>query len=255
MKKIIKITIWSLVLSFLGFYLYLYAHYTTPILMYHSFDKARTKDYAAVSLEKFRHQAEFIKNGKYTAISLPDYCKLLRDKKPIPRNLVVITIDDGYNDNLPAFEILKQFDFPSTVFLVTKDIGKPGFLSSKNIISSIADNKINIGSHTNTHPDLSKITKEKIKEELTGSKNRLEKILNTQVEVFAYPGGAFNKQALAGVEESGYVCACTTNRGFSRSLNRFALRRIKITDKDNDFTLWAKLSGYYNIFKKVKKPY
>lgn len=255
MKKIIKIIASLSVLFFLGFYSYLYTHQSTPILMYHSFDRTRINNYAAVSIEKFYHQMEFIKNGKYTVINLSDYCKLLRDNKPVPRNLVTITIDDGYKDNLPAFKILKQFDFSATVFLTTKNIGEPGFLSQEEIISALDSNTINIGSHTNTHPDLSKITKESIKKELADSKSRLEKMLNTKVEIFAYPGGAFNEEALSEVKEAGYVCACATNRGFSQDINRFALRRIKVTDKDNDFTLWAKLSGYYNVFKKPKKPY
>jgi len=38
-------------------------------------------------------------------------------------------------------------------------------------------------------------------------------------------------------------------------LDRFSLRRIKITDRDLGFRLWIKLTGFYNIFKKLKKPY
>ncbi len=255
MKKLLKLTFSFLVLFFLAFYLYLYLHHATPILMYHSFDKKRVEDYAAVSLEKFYRQMEFIKKSKYNVASLSYYCKLLKDKKPIPRNLIVITIDDGYKDNLPAFKILKQFNFPATVFLITNEIGNPGFLSKEEIISSLKNDEIGIGSHTNTHPDLSKLSDKELKEELTGSKSALGKMFNQNIETLAYPGGAFNEKVLKDADDSGYLCACATNRGFSRSLNRFALRRIKVTDNDNDFTLWAKLSGYYNIFKKIKKPY
>ncbi|MFA6281152.1 MAG: polysaccharide deacetylase family protein [Candidatus Omnitrophota bacterium] len=255
MRKIIKIISGLLILIFLGFYSYLYTHQATPILMYHSFDKTRINNYAAVSIKKFYHQMEFIKDRKYNAVSLSDYCKLLKENKPIPRNLVVITIDDGYKDNLPAFKILKQFDFPATVFLITKNIGTLGYLSKEEIILALDNSKISIGSHTNTHSELSKIPEESIKDELAGSKSALEKIFNQQVETLAYPSGAFNENVLAITRESGYLCACATNRGFSKETDRFALRRIKITDKDNDFTLWAKLSGYYNVFKKVKKPY
>jgi peptidoglycan/xylan/chitin deacetylase (PgdA/CDA1 family) len=255
MKKILKILFSFIVLIFLSFYIYLYLHHTTPVLMYHSFDKERVKNYAAVSLEKFYRHLEFIKKNKYKVISLPDYCELLKNHKPIPRNLIVITIDDGYKDNLPAFKALNQFDYPATVFIITKDIGSPGFLSKEDIVSSLENSKINIGSHTNTHPDLSKLSSKELKEEIAGSKSLLEKMFNQKIETLAYPSGAFNEKTLSVAEESGYFCACATNRGFSRELNRFALRRIKVTDRDSDFTLWAKLSGYYNVFKKVKKPY
>ncbi len=54
-----------LVISF-SFYAYLYLHYTTPILMYHSFDASRIKDFAAVSLEDFQEQMKVIKKNGYT---------------------------------------------------------------------------------------------------------------------------------------------------------------------------------------------
>jgi hypothetical protein len=57
------------------------------------------------------------------------------------------------------------------------------------------------------------------------------------------------------VKEAGFLCACTTNRGYSGNVDRFALRRIKITNRDKGFSLWIKLSGFYDMFKKVRKPY
>jgi len=69
-------------------------------------------------------------------------------------------------------------------------------------------------------------------------------MFSKNVELISYPIGGFSKEILNDVEEAGYLCACATNRGFSRQLDRFALRRIKITNRDLDFRLWAKLSGF-----------
>ncbi|MCK9572898.1 MAG: polysaccharide deacetylase family protein [Candidatus Omnitrophica bacterium] len=238
-----------------AFYAYLYINYTTPILMYHSFDQSRLKDFAVVSNANFYKQMKFIKEKGYKVISLNDYCRLLKYKKPIPRNLVVLTIDDGYKDNLDALKILKEFDFPATLFLIVDRIGKPGFLSEGDIRSNLSGTKITIGSHTLTHPDLSKISDDELKKEISDSKSVLERKFKTKIDAIAYPGGAYDKRAIKEVENSGYLCACATNRGFSRKLNRFSLRRIKATNRDTKFSLWSKLSGFYNVFKKVKKPY
>jgi peptidoglycan/xylan/chitin deacetylase (PgdA/CDA1 family) len=102
---------------------------------------------------------------------------------------------------------------------------------------------------------LDKLSDAQLKEEIDVSKKRLEALFSVKIETFAFPTGAFDKRTLKELSEAGYLCACTTNRGFSRKLEPLALRRIKVTNNDNDFTLWAKLSGFYNVFKKPKKPY
>lgn len=251
----VKIILAIILIIALSSYAYLYLNYTTPILMYHSFDASRTKDFAAVSLESFYKQMKFIKKKGYGVISLNDYCGLLKDGKPLPRNSVVITIDDGYKDNLEAVKILKEFDFPATLFIIADRIGNPGFLSEGDIRSILNEAKITIGSHTLTHPDLPKLSDAELKNELSGSKRILERQFKTKIATIAYPGGAYDERTLKEAEGNGYLCACTTNRGFSKKLNRFSLRRIKVTDRDTDFTLGSKLSGFYNVFKKSKKPH
>ena len=256
MKKLKLFFIVTLIL--IGtFWIYLNQNYATPILMYHSLDKSKVDTYAAVDPEVFRKQMEFIRVGGYKVVSLSEYCKLLKEDEAIPQNLVVITFDDGYKDNLKAIEVLKEFGYPVTIFVIAKEIGKDGFLSREDIVSFLVDEEIrvNIGSHTLTHaylPDQERLT---IKEEISQSKSLLEENFSQKVETFSYPIGGFTKEALSDVEEAGYLCACATNRGFSRKLNRFALRRIKITNRDLGYKLWAKLSGFYNSLRKPKNPY
>jgi len=250
-----RIILGIILIAVLTFYAYLYFHYTTPILMYHSFDSSRTKDYAAVSNANFYKQMKFIKDKGYKVISLNDYCELLKDKKPISRNLIVITIDDGYKDNLEAVKILKDFDFPATLFVTVNRIGKPEFLSEGDIRLILKETKITLGSHTLTHPDLWKLSDTLLKDEVSGSKHILERQFKTKIKTIAYPGGAYDERALKEVRDAGYLCACTTNRGSSRKINLLSLRRIKATDRDTKFSLWSKLSGFYNVFKKPKKIY
>lgn len=256
MKKL-SIFLLVVILLFGSFWVYLNQNYNTPILMYHSFDKAKVKTYAAVDPVVFRQQIEFIKAGEYRVIFLAEYCQLLKEGKSIPKNLVVITFDDGYKDNLKAIEVLKEFGYPATIFIIAKEIGRDGFLSREDIGSFLVDEEIrvSIGSHTLTHAYLPDQEKLAMKREIFQSKSLLEENFSQDVETFSYPIGGFTKEVLADVEEVGYLCACATNRGFSKQLNRFALRRIKITNRDLGFRLWAKLSGFYNAFRKLKKPY
>lgn len=256
MKKI-KVFILLIVLIVGSFLIYINQNYATPILMYHSIDKDRVDTYSAVSSINFRKQMEFIKDHNYEVVSLFDYCSLLKEDKTIPHNLVIITFDDGYKDNVKAIEILKKYDYPVTLFIIAKEIGKEGFLSAEDIKSSLLDKEItvDVGSHTLSHAYLPDQDRSTIKKEIFESKKILEDDFSKKVEIISYPIGGFNREVLKDVKEAGYLCACATNRGFSRKLDRFALRRIKVTNRDLGFRLWAKLSGFYNAFRKPKSPY
>ncbi len=254
-----KLTLFLLIIALLlgSFWIYLNQNYATPILMYHSLDKSKVDTYAAVDPKVFRKQMEYIRAGGYKVVFLWEYCKLLKEDKTIPKNLVVITFDDGHKDNLKAREVLKEFGYPVTIFIIAKKIGSEGFLSKEDIVSFLTDEtlRVDIGSHTLTHAYLPDQERLVVKREIFQSKKLLEDSFSQEVKTFSYPIGGFTEKALSDVQEAGYLCACATNRGFSRKLNRFALRRIKVTNRDSSFKLWAKLSGFYNAFRKPKNPY
>jgi peptidoglycan/xylan/chitin deacetylase (PgdA/CDA1 family) len=197
----------------------------------------------------------FVKKRGYQVLSLNDYCQILSKNEKIPRNLVVLTFDDGYKDNLEAIEILKKFDFPATIFLIPDKIDTPGYLSREDINWFLNNTKVRVGSHTLTHFYLPEADSATLKKEIRDSKKLLESMFFIEVNTIAYPIGGFNERVLREVEGAGYLCGCTTNRGFSSRLNIFALRRIKLTERDIGIRLWAKLSGFYNVFKRVKRPY
>jgi peptidoglycan/xylan/chitin deacetylase (PgdA/CDA1 family) len=223
--------------------------------MYHSLDVSRLNEYAVVEPDIFRRQMEFLKKGGYKVIPLEEYCQALADKKDTPRGTVIITFDDGYLDNLEAIKILKKYDYSATIFLVNSRIGKKGFLSKEDIEFFLANTRVKIGSHTLSHAYLPDLDAGQIRKEIFESKKNLSKNFKQDIKSIAYPIGAFNEETLQIARDSDYLCACTTNRGFSKTLNRFALRRVKITNRDLGIRLWAKASGFYNIFKKVKKPF
>lgn len=255
MKQLKKIVVVILIAGFTYLVHYLNANYQTPILMYHAIDGQRVKDYAAVSSQAFTKQMQFIKKGKYRVISLSDYCTLLKNNRPISRKLVVITFDDGLKDNLVAVKILRELDFPATIFMIVNNIDKDGYLSNQDIMWILANSRVQISSHTVNHHYLPSTRDGQLKSEIILSKEKLQERYLIPVETIAYPLGGFDERTLNDVELAGYLCGCATNRGFSRKLNRFALRRIKISARDSNFTLWVKLSGFYNVFRKLKKPY
>jgi peptidoglycan/xylan/chitin deacetylase (PgdA/CDA1 family) len=254
MKKL-GIIISLLFFSIMGFWVYLTFNYEVPILMYHSLDASRVDVYAAVSPKSFRQQMKFIDKHGYDVTSLSDYCKLINENKPVPKNTVVITFDDGHKDNVTAVEILKEFDYPATIFIIGNKIGKKGYMTKDDILAFLENSKVDIGSHTLNEVYLPDADVDTIHAEIHQSKTYLQQAFNREIDIFSYTIGGFNNQALEEVKKAGYICACTTNRGFDREIDSYALRRIKVTERDRGIRFWAKLSGFYNFFKSPKKPF
>lgn len=255
MRKIFLLLGLILLAVFFIFGIYLNVNYATPILAYHSLDATRVDNYAAVDIKIFQHQMEFIKKGSYKVISLQEYCRILKSGEAVPRKSLVLTFDDGYKDNLEGIKILKELRFPATIFVIVDKINEKDYLSENDISVFLGNSKVSIGSHTLSHAYLPGVSDKELKKEVAFSKEILEKKFSKSISAIAYPVGGFDERTLKEVESAGYLCACTTNRGFSKKINRFALRRIKITNKDGNLSLWAKLSGFYNIFRKLKSPH
>jgi len=86
-----------------------------------------------------------------------------------------------------------------------------------------------IGAHTVTHPILSRMTPERAREEIQGSKDAIERTLGVPVRAFAYPNGGpgdYSATTVRLVQACGFTCAVTTCRGLNGSaVSAFELRR------------------------------
>ena len=99
---------------------------TPKIMMYHSFSDSEKE--GSVSKEHFEWQLQTIKKN-YVPMSLIDLAELNENKKPIPKNVVVITIDDGYKNVFDyAFPLLKKYQVPATFFVTTNFIAQTDWL-------------------------------------------------------------------------------------------------------------------------------
>ena len=71
----------------------------------------------------FRRQMEFLKRH-YSVVSLGALAEMLTGRAPWTEGAVVITFDDGYEDNYRvAWPILRELELPATIFLTTDYIG------------------------------------------------------------------------------------------------------------------------------------
>ncbi len=258
MMRSIKRLLIGLVLVFtaaaFGFTFWLRDQYVPPIVTYHNISYAKGAFYLNnVRPESFARQMKFLKKHGYYVIDFDDFIKGLKKGRAFAKDTVVIQFDDGYADNYTnAFPVLERYRFPAMLFIVSDKVGTPGFLTWDQIKEMDAHH-FTAGAHTRHHAYLPDVSLDAAREEIAGSKKMIEEHLGHPIDYFAYPSGGFNEEIEGLVEEAGFKAAVTTNRGQDR-LNRdlFALKRIRIKDGDNALVLWAKLSGYYNLFRKNK---
>jgi peptidoglycan/xylan/chitin deacetylase (PgdA/CDA1 family) len=92
---------------------------------------------------------------------------------------------------------------------------------------------VEVGAHTVTHPALSALPVTSQRDEILGSKARLEEILNRPVKSFSYPYGALSTQTVGAVRAAGFACACSDSPGtVGRSTDRFQLPRVGVQGWD-----------------------
>jgi len=227
--------------------------YIPPILVYHSIvPKDQIKNSLFVSTTTFSRQMDFLKRH-YNVVSLESLVSLIKEKRHIPPKTIAITFDDGRQDNYTyAFPVLENYHLPAAIFVIINEMGMKGMLSWDEIKSMRDSKLITIGSHTLTHPYLVEVnSEEELKRQIYGSKQALEGILKARVNGFCYPVGGITSKASRIVEDSGYKYALCVSPGKKFPNNNvYALKRIKITEKDsNMFSFWVKCSGYYIFVK------
>jgi len=125
--------------------------YLVPIAMYHSVNPVMRQEVKRliISPETFERQMRFLKSHHYNVLPLNSVATLIKEKKKIPSKTIAITFDDGYKDNyIYAFPILKKYNLPATIFIITDEVGRGDRLSWDEIKTMQDSGIITFGSHT-----------------------------------------------------------------------------------------------------------
>lgn len=196
-----------------------------PILTYHSVtDNIWGARDLHVSPSEFENQIKYFKENNYTSLSFSEIKNANLYEKP-----VIITFDDGYEDNYTeAYPILKKYDFKATFFVITKNIGKQKYLKVSQIEEMEMSDLIDVESHTVGHPDLTKIDVERLEKELRESKEKLEKITKRDVNILAYPYGQYDEQVLE-VTKKHYKYAVICSGGIHADKTDYTIKRLHIS--------------------------
>jgi len=216
-----------------------------PVLLYHHVsDQETDMSELTVSTAEFSRQLRLLRIHGYQTITLEQLGSFMRGERiALPDKPILISFDDGYADNYTqAFPILKEIGFRATIFMVGINFDRANRLTSSQI-REMAANSIEIGAHSMTHRDLTRLSRTDLRYEVVGSKQKVEQVVRAEAGYFAYPGGFYNLAALEAVESAGFQGAFSVLPGLNRPDrdNIYLLRRIPIFRFTNFDRLLAKM--------------
>lgn len=198
-----------------------------PILMYHNIAPAprdlRVYRSLFVSPGAFGRQMGLLHRLGYIGLSMSAAMSYLRGEQQ--GRVAVITLDDGYADNLEsALPALQKYGFSATTYVVSGSIGRFNAWDAERLgirkpLMTAAELRawraggMEIGAHTRSHPRLTRCDGARMRDEIHGSKADLEDCLGAAVTQFCYPYGDVDDRVVAVTREAGYVAATATRRG------------------------------------------
>ena len=187
------------------------------VLMYHRVGPLpehndREAKALTVSTNRFEADLRDLRAAGCHCLTVAQAYELL-SRRELPRNAVVLTFDDGYEDNYTvAWPLLRKYGYVATFDIVYDSLSAPEHMNRAQIRELAAAGN-EIGSHTVSHAILTRLDLAHLRMEVTEPKQKLEALLGCRVTTFCYPEGRYDRQVLAAVRRAGYRLALTTDKG------------------------------------------
>lgn len=182
-----------------------------PVLMYHSItDDMKYIEYSinAVSPNDFEQQLKKINELQMQTLFFEDLEEIHKYSKPI-----ILTFDDGFEDfYYNAFPLIKKYNVKATLFMIVGYINCSNYCTLEQLREMVNSGLVKIESHTMSHPKLTLLDGEDLKDQINRSSSLLEEYLGNEISSICYPYGLYNKNVDTLVKQK-YKYAITMNEG------------------------------------------
>ena len=160
--------------------------WNVPVLMYHAVgDEIWGYSDLFVSEAGMEEQLQYLQENGYETIWFEDLSHVEDYEKP-----VILTFDDGYDDNYTElFPLLQKYNAKATIFVIPKAIGTPHKMTAEQVQELSRSGLVSIQSHTYSHGNLSTMDEQTLIFEMEQSQNYLAALTGQVPYAVCYPEG------------------------------------------------------------------
>ena len=212
MKKKILIILFAILLIGIAGIIYIYVENEdkVAILGYHGVlpkELNTSGDNLIVDAETFEQELKLLKKLGYHTMTLEEFECWKNGECKKPHKSVLITFDDGYQNNYDyAYELLKKYDMNAVVFCVGVFVeSNDGGHFNKEVLQKISEEypNVEIASHSYDMHFHSDKTYEQVMEDASKMSNLIDS------KYYAYPFGDYNDEYIRALKDSGFSLAFT----------------------------------------------
>ena len=176
-----------------------------PVFMYHKVSESH-RDFLTVTQADFEQQLHWLKQRGYQSVSMKEFLAFLAKELPrekLPSKPMLLTFDDGYENNLSlALPVLKKIGMSACIFVTSSYIeereknGNREYLSPAEL-KQWTDSGMELALHSHLHPNYRQISWPEILADLELNRAKLKAWGLPYLETLAYPFGARPKKTQA----------------------------------------------------------
>lgn len=157
-----------------------------PVLMYHAVSDEMWGYWDLfVSPKTMEEELQYLQENGYETIWFEDLSHIEDYEKP-----VILTFDDGYDDNYTElFPLLQKYNAKATIFVIPKAIGTPHKMTAEQVQELSRSGLVSIQSHTYSHGNLSTMDEQTLIFEMEQSQNYLAALTGQVPYAVCYPEG------------------------------------------------------------------
>ena len=232
------------------------------VLMYHRVcaDGEAGSSEFVVSASVFRRQLGWLADHGFWTPRLSDVLRAGGRAPRRPGRPVILTFDDGYADTFEnALPILAEFGFTAAVFPVldmerrsnwwdsTESLRAPLLTPAQ--LRELESAGVELGSHTLTHPRLTRASDADLALELARSREILASLVARPLPVIAYPYGEVNERVKRAAHAAGYEAGLAVASGpLELRADPYEIRRECIVNVASDSYMTLKLSQANRLY-------
>jgi peptidoglycan/xylan/chitin deacetylase (PgdA/CDA1 family) len=218
--------------------------------------------FTSVAEDVFERQLATLRRLGFRSGTQDDIARLARGQG-VGGKLVFLTFDDGYLDNYAtARPLLAAYGFRALVFVLPPRVDSGDALDWPRVEERVAtypqvmrsltwpmaesmlEEGHEFGSHTLSHPTLTELGDEELRQELFESRARIIERLG-RCDSIAYPFGTCDARVAQAAADAGYSYGFTLPDGAQMAAHALTIPRISVDHRDDDARFRRKLSAAY----------